>query len=298
MSKPKLRARPVKKDPWLYPHELSPKQPKQKHEKTFLLDKSNKPDSKKSKFVKTHTKATSKPSSNSVKSPPKPTSTTAVKTVDNSDKKTKPQKDSEKKVGLGQDTRARSLDTNQNGIQNPNDNRTQLLDPLLRQKREELQRIADLTRKGTWTMSVHSLDAYWMGGRRDYANYDHIEAKVGSFDNFQHQPGGGNVQIVDHPQKVNKKSKVGSLDNLHHVPQGGLVTIVDNPTIWQSSSKVGSMDNRGHEPKQSRVKIFHEKPKWEAKSKVGSMQNILCYMYKTERCNLYGQDYGSLFIWK
>lgn len=47
-------------------------------------------------------------------------------------------------------------------------------------------------------------------------------AQVGSMENYNHQPGGGNVKIIHKPLDLKVvKSKVGSMDNSKHIPKGG-----------------------------------------------------------------------------
>ncbi|XP_016145465.1 microtubule-associated protein tau-like isoform X4 [Sinocyclocheilus grahami] len=103
-----------------------------------------------------------------------------------------------------------------------------------------------------------------------------IRSKVGSTDNLRHQPGGGQVQILD--QKVdfsNIQSKCGSKGNLRHVPGGGNVQILHKKIdLTNVQSKCGSKDNIRHKPGGGNIEIRSEKVEFKAQSKVGSMENI------------------------
>ena len=48
-----------------------------------------------------------------------------------------------------------------------------------------------------------------------------ITSKVGSLDNINHKPAGGQKKIFSEKPKFEAKSKCGSLDNIKHKPAGG-----------------------------------------------------------------------------
>ncbi|CAG8828833.1 22860_t:CDS:2, partial [Gigaspora rosea] len=60
-------------------------------------------------------------------------------------------------------------------------------------------------------------------------SFDHVQPRVGSLDNIDHVPGGGEKYIpMKIPPKIPLsavKSKVGSLNNIHHTPGGGDIKI-------------------------------------------------------------------------
>mgnify|MGYP001792386254 FL=1 len=68
----------------------------------------------------------------------------------------------------------------------------------------------------SWTCTPASIYSYLV-------NLQYFILKqVGSLENFYHQPGGGNFEVLHKPLNLKKvKSKVGSLDNSKHIPQGG-----------------------------------------------------------------------------
>ncbi|XP_016145461.1 microtubule-associated protein tau-like isoform X1 [Sinocyclocheilus grahami] len=104
-----------------------------------------------------------------------------------------------------------------------------------------------------------------------------IRSKVGSTDNLRHQPGGGQVQILD--QKVdfsNIQSKCGSKGNLRHVPGGGNVKILDQKVDFSNvQSKCGSKDNLKHAPGGGSVQILDQKLDLSSvQSRCGSKDNI------------------------
>ncbi|XP_076154288.1 uncharacterized protein mapta isoform X2 [Alosa pseudoharengus] len=104
-----------------------------------------------------------------------------------------------------------------------------------------------------------------------------VQAKCGSKANLKYQPGGGNIQILD--QKVdfsNVQSRCGSKANLKHTPGGGRVQIVDQKLDLTSvQSRCGSKDNMKHVPGGGNVQIVHKKiDLTNVQSKCGSKDNI------------------------
>ncbi|KAK3787723.1 hypothetical protein RRG08_019860 [Elysia crispata] len=104
--------------------------------------------------------------------------------------------------------------------------------------------------------------------------YDHVQARVGSLDNANHAPQGGDVTIQHHRLKWKRESRVGSLDNIHHQPQGGDIYIVNQRLTWQAKPRIGSLDNIHHAPQKTVGKVPHYKTAWDGRPRVGSLDNI------------------------
>lgn len=123
----------------------------------------------------------------------------------------------------------------------------------------------------------------------------HVKSKVGSLDNINHKPGGGDKKVFDEKVHVLKekiiskaKPKIGSLDNIKHKPGGGDKKIFDEKVhalkekiVSKAKPKVGSLDNIEHKPGGGDKKVFDEKVHVlkekiasKAKSKIGSLDNI------------------------
>ncbi|XP_037051177.1 microtubule-associated protein tau isoform X4 [Bradysia coprophila] len=100
------------------------------------------------------------------------------------------------------------------------------------------------------------------------------KSKIGSLENANHKPGGGDKKIesVKTEFKDKAKPKVGSKDNVKHVPGGGDVkSSFDEESLYQTpriqtqkleikaSSKIGSLDNVKHKPGGGDKKIFDDK---------------------------------------
>nr|XP_061807848.1 microtubule-associated protein tau-like [Nerophis lumbriciformis] len=103
-----------------------------------------------------------------------------------------------------------------------------------------------------------------------------VKSKIGSTKNLKHQPGGGNVQILDKKLDLTSvQSRCGSKDNIKHTPGGGKVQIVHKKVDVSSvASKCGSKDNIHHKPGGGNVEIKNEKLEFKVQSKVGSLCNI------------------------
>lgn len=134
------------------------------------------------------------------------------------------------------------------------------------------------------------------------------EAQVGSLDNVQHVPGGGDKLIFSEKPRWKAKARVGSLENLdfnqqrfsssqsdgslerkmfaskaagvygatagmkHYTPGGGEAAR-KNQRYKDVGSKVGSLDNAGHTPGGGDVTIVRRRLNWHTEAKVGSLDN-------------------------
>ncbi|XP_066152188.1 microtubule-associated protein 4 isoform X1 [Euwallacea fornicatus] len=101
------------------------------------------------------------------------------------------------------------------------------------------------------------------------------KSKIGSLDNANHKPKGGDkkIETVKLHFKEKAAAKVGSKDNMKHQPGGGDVkkrtcprqlsyrsgSIENKKLDIQASSKIGSMDNVKHKPAGGEKKIFDDK---------------------------------------
>ncbi|XP_053698709.1 microtubule-associated protein tau [Sabethes cyaneus] len=99
-------------------------------------------------------------------------------------------------------------------------------------------------------------------------------SKIGSLENANHKPGGGDkkIETLKTDFKDRAKSKVGSKDNLGYQPGGGDVkpgsaavieqrrrAIVNQKLDIKAESKVGSLENVKHKPGGGDIKIFDDK---------------------------------------
>ncbi|KAK3106156.1 hypothetical protein FSP39_013841 [Pinctada imbricata] len=121
------------------------------------------------------------------------------------------------------------------------------------------------------------------------------KSKIGSLDNMNHVPGGGDVQIQHYPPEFKAEAKIGSLEKILHEPGGGDVSIIDFKPRWKSEAKIGSLENASHIPKKSDVKVPHFKEDFrrKAKARVGSMDNV----EHTPRTS-HPQIYNTKLEWK
>lgn len=101
------------------------------------------------------------------------------------------------------------------------------------------------------------------------------KSKIGSLDNINYKPRGGDVEIPHFPHDFKAESKIGSLERVFHSPGGGDVQIIDLRPKWKSKPKIGSLDNISHSPQKSSFKVphFSEDFKQRAKAKIGSLEN-------------------------
>lgn len=86
-------------------------------------------------------------------------------------------------------------------------------------------------------------------------------SKIGSLENANHKPGGGDkkIETLKTDFKDRAKSKVGSKDNLGYQPGGGDIKIVNQKLDIKAESKVGSLENVKHKPGGGDIKIFDDK---------------------------------------
>lgn len=133
--------------------------------------------------------------------------------------------------------------------------------------------------------------------------YSHVDSKVGSLDNYEHQPGGGAHRIPTFKLKWEAEAKIGSLPNtsrdnvspqgslklpnisprfgasaasgsftsIHYTPGGNVIL---RKQKFDAKSQVGSLDNISHTPGGGDVHIPKNKIKWRNDSKVGSLDNV------------------------
>ncbi|KAL7023939.1 hypothetical protein ACKWTF_012847 [Chironomus riparius] len=142
-------------------------------------------------------------------------------------------------------------------------------------------------------------------GNTPSPNLKKVTSKIGSLENAQHKPGGGQIKIeskkldfkagsrieakndtytprggdkkiVSQKLQWNAKSKIGSLENAAHKPGGGDKRIVEIKTDFKEKAKpkVGSKDNLGYVPGGGDVKIMNQKIEVKAEPKIGSLDNM------------------------
>ena len=139
------------------------------------------------------------------------------------------------------------------------------------------------------------------------------QAKIGSLENYNYQPGGGQKRIFSEKVAWNASSKIGSFDNIdypvkhwsesdftkqrnnvsvwklkpkygaaasmgmfdniHYTP-GGAMVVKPKTNYSHVKSKIGSLDAIDHTPEGGKKKIPHFKVQWNAKSRIGSLENI------------------------
>ncbi|XP_067617899.1 microtubule-associated protein tau isoform X2 [Eurosta solidaginis] len=94
------------------------------------------------------------------------------------------------------------------------------------------------------------------------------KSKIGSLENANHKPGGGDkkIETIKTDFKDKAKPKVGSKDNVKHTPGGGDIKeispakdILTQKIDLKAQSKVGSLDNIKHKPGGGERKIFDDK---------------------------------------
>ncbi|XP_048088783.1 microtubule-associated protein tau isoform X3 [Alosa alosa] len=104
-----------------------------------------------------------------------------------------------------------------------------------------------------------------------------VKSKIGSTANLKHQPGGGQVQILDKKMDLSSvQSKCGSKANLKYQPGGGNIQILDQKVDFSNvQSRCGSKANLKHTPGGGRVQILEKKMDFSnVQSKCGSKGNI------------------------
>lgn len=92
-------------------------------------------------------------------------------------------------------------------------------------------------------------------------DYSKVQSKVGSMENINHAPQGGNLKIFNEKLNAPKvQSKVGSMEYINHMPQGGNLKIFNEKLrAPKVQSKVGSMEYINHTPQGGNLKVFSEK---------------------------------------
>ncbi|XP_061402688.1 microtubule-associated protein tau-like isoform X2 [Musca vetustissima] len=87
------------------------------------------------------------------------------------------------------------------------------------------------------------------------------KSKIGSLENANHKPGGGDkkIETIKPDFKEKAKPKVGSKDNVKHVAGGGDIKIQTQKIEIKAQSKIGSLDNVKHKPGGGDKKIFDDK---------------------------------------
>ncbi|KAG0305378.1 hypothetical protein BGZ97_001130 [Linnemannia gamsii] len=117
-------------------------------------------------------------------------------------------------------------------------------------------------------------------------DYSKVQSKVGSMDNINHAPQGGNLKIFSEKLNAPKvQSKVGSMDNINHAPQGGNLKIFSEQLrAPKVQSKVGSMEYINHTPQGGNLKVFSEKLSFreQAQSKIAKEINIVQFYQSSE----------------
>ncbi|XP_072385702.1 uncharacterized protein [Diabrotica undecimpunctata] len=112
-------------------------------------------------------------------------------------------------------------------------------------------------------------------GHAPSPNLKVIKSKIGSFENTNYKPGGGNVKIENKKLEFKVAPRIEA-KNDRYTPKGGEKKIVSQKLQWNAKSKIGSLENTTHKPKGGDKKIESMKLdfKEKAKSKVGSKDNI------------------------
>ncbi|KAL1022272.1 hypothetical protein UPYG_G00024500 [Umbra pygmaea] len=93
-------------------------------------------------------------------------------------------------------------------------------------------------------------------------DFSHVQSKCGSLDKVQYAPAGGNVQITT--KKIDLShitSKCGSMSNIRHRPGGGNVRIESVKLDFKdkAEAKVGSLANASHTPGGGQIMIESHK---------------------------------------
>lgn len=133
--------------------------------------------------------------------------------------------------------------------------------------------------------------------------FSHVGSRVGSMDNYDHIPGGGQHKVPNFKLKWEAEAKIdslpttfradgsetnslklpnltprfgasavsGSFTSIHYTPGGSVILRKQRPDV---KSQVGSLDNISHSPGGGDVSIPQNKIKWKKESKIGSLDNI------------------------
>lgn len=133
--------------------------------------------------------------------------------------------------------------------------------------------------------------------------YAHVSPRIGSYENFDHQPGGGTHKVPTFKVKWEAEAKVRSLPNtsrenispqttlklpnisprfgasaasssftsIHYTPGGNVIL---RRQKFDAKSQVGSLDNVSHSPGGGNVHIPQNRIQWRKEPKVGSLDNV------------------------
>ncbi|KAG0297296.1 hypothetical protein BGZ96_007033 [Linnemannia gamsii] len=117
-------------------------------------------------------------------------------------------------------------------------------------------------------------------------DYSKVQSRVGSMENINHAPQGGNLKVFSEKLNAPKvQSKVGSMEYINHTPQGGNLKIFNEKLrAPKVQSKVGSMDYINHTPQGGNLKVFSEKLSFreQAQSKIAKEINIVQFYQSSE----------------
>lgn len=96
----------------------------------------------------------------------------------------------------------------------------------------------------------------------------------------RHKPRESKVKIFSQKVEIkNVSSKIGSLENYNHKPQGGDVVIQTHELNWNAQSKINSLEKAAnYVPNGGNVKIENHKLNWQAKAKIGSLEKAATYV--------------------
>jgi hypothetical protein len=95
--------------------------------------------------------------------------------------------------------------------------------------------------------------------RSDDSRYRNIPSKIGSLENVEYRPGGGNVSIRDEHVQWQASSKINSLSNANWSPPPPRVTVRTEKIKWDVQPKIGSLEFVDHKPAGGNVSIRDEK---------------------------------------
>lgn len=96
-----------------------------------------------------------------------------------------------------------------------------------------------------------------------------VSSKIGSLDNANHKPAGGDVIIETKPLSWNAQSKINSLEKAkNYVPNGGNIKIESHKLNWNAAAKIGSLEKAAsYQPHGGNVKIENRKLNFKAKAR-------------------------------
>lgn len=119
-------------------------------------------------------------------------------------------------------------------------------------------------------ISVNSLGS---NGKSDDGNKKKVRYAV------KHKPRESKVKIFSQKVEIkNVSSKIGSLENHNYKPTGGDVVIETRTLNWNAQSKINSLEKAAnYVPNGGNVKIENHKLNWRANSKIGSLEKAATY---------------------